>query len=438
MFGSNLLKIGKTALQGNETEKKLVSLLFDDAVQVLTTFELHQIATYTYHEASIANGYDLCEKIFEHIQQALAQRGSTLTIVKGLTVLRHVMVYGAEQALPMAKSLGRLVDQLQSYNTALQAQSSFLTRLQGGVVDQGGPVRELAAIVMQLLNNPPALQLERQQKADPGSLVPIGSQQQVAFVTDEVRFYMLQTQLKLHTQSNLAKADNGYGGGYTSKDGKSVVGAAHGLEEMIRQAKREQTKFSEEQKENPNEKAVWEAEEYILSAQRASVTEGDLLDFAAVSSAAPAPLPATDLLDFAGEGNLLGGTTIISEPVSETADLLQGLTMEAPTSVPASTMPSLLDIVEPTKPPTMSTSNHDPFSAFDSLAEPQPPMPAALPPTLPEQEAVSFNASSIRVSAMSGTIPDEDDDDNGFVMGGGMGAGLAPAPAAPPPPPPPI
>ena len=73
--------------------------------------------------------------------------------------------------------------------------------------------------------------------------MPLGSNNEIAFVSDEVRHQILkkrmekERQVQIQIKSNLAKAENGWGAGYNSQDGRSVVGAAHGIDAMIAMAK---------------------------------------------------------------------------------------------------------------------------------------------------------------------------------------------------------
>ena len=109
-------------------------------------------------------------------------------------------------------------------------------------------MREAAQKVYPLMIDTNKLREIRNSSADPNSLVPVGSDK-VGFVSDDVRHFMLkkriEEQYKLQTKSNLVKEAGGFGAGYASKDGKNVVGAAHGLEEMIKQAEIANRKFTD-------------------------------------------------------------------------------------------------------------------------------------------------------------------------------------------------
>ena len=77
MFGATgVLARGLAAVQGTEAEQKLAGLLYDDNIQVISSLELNQIASYTYHETSIAGGKDLCEKILDMLEAVLSNKHS--------------------------------------------------------------------------------------------------------------------------------------------------------------------------------------------------------------------------------------------------------------------------------------------------------------------------------------------------------------------------
>lgn len=124
------------ALKGpTPTQKALGDILNNDAVHVLSSFELNRIASLTY-------GDDVCEEIFEMLEEI--QRNpmdhSLLTLQKSLVVTRHVMIYGSEKTVNSALALQRGVQALLEYNTVLMAQklqgaAAFMHRLKGGSVD---------------------------------------------------------------------------------------------------------------------------------------------------------------------------------------------------------------------------------------------------------------------------------------------------------------
>jgi hypothetical protein len=258
MFTASIFARGKAAIAGSETEQRISVLLYDDAVQEISSFELNQLASLTYHEAQvIASATDMAGLLIDHLEKILSQPAqfSTVSMQKSLAVTEHLLLFGAEKVIRMIQQqLGRHVDGLRTYNTVLLAQQqqygSWWMQLKGGGVDQGGPVRDKAQGVVQYLLQPHLLHHERQRQADPNSLVPIGSLQQVAFCTDEMRFQKLKEQIErqhaMQIRSNLAKASDGFGSGYNAANGQMVVGAAHGLEEMMAQQRKQEQKFRDD------------------------------------------------------------------------------------------------------------------------------------------------------------------------------------------------
>jgi ENTH domain len=263
MFTSSVLARGMAALQGSETEQRIAVLLYDDAIQVISSFELNQLASLTYHDTAngvITSQQDMTDMLLDNLEKIQSQpiKFSVISVQKSLIVVRHMLLYGAESVVPRVRQqLGRHIEALCQYNTVLAAHQqtnggagSWLMRLQGGAVDQAGPIRASAVPVLNFLTNPQQLQFERNRLADPNSLVPVGTRQQVAFVSDAVRLEQLkkrmQEQQSIQTRSNLAKADNGFGSGYNAANGKTVVGAAHGIEEMLRQQQKEEQRFTDD------------------------------------------------------------------------------------------------------------------------------------------------------------------------------------------------
>ena len=262
MYTSSVIARAKVALQGSETEQRIAVLLYDDTVQVISSFELNQLASLSYHESMIltSSRNDMVEILIDHVEQITSQpiNYSIISVQKSLVVTKHLLLHGAQKVIPIIQQqLGRHIDTLRQYNTVLaaaqqQTTTAWLMRIKGGGVDTAGPVRELAEQVYIMLCNPQHLQFERNTNADPNSLVPIGDRQQIAFVTDDVRHAQLKLRMQqeqsIQMKSNLKKANDGFGGGYMSTNGKNVVGAAHGIEEMIKQKQKEEQRFSDESK----------------------------------------------------------------------------------------------------------------------------------------------------------------------------------------------
>lgn len=368
---SGVLARGLAAVQGTEAEQKLAGLLFSDDIQVISSLELNQMASYTYHEVSMAGGSDLCEKILDMLEAVLSKPAdhSTLTVQKALVVFKHLLIFGAEKVINASAYLGAYVEVLQNYNTAVMAQQGslgMLMRFKGGAVDKGGPVRELAQYLNKLITNRQQLQFERTTKADPNSLVPVGSRDRAAFVTDEARLEALKKKMEqerlMLIKSNLAKSNSAFGSGYTGRDGKAVVGAAHGLDEMIKQARKEKQKFSDEGYQPPG------GEDAALAAAQAEANLQDLLALqnTIMSGGSVQPVTAAqsvDLLDFGGP---TASTT--NTAASYETDLLGGWGSSTPASAPAGN-DIFGDMAVNAPAPAAS---HDPFAFAATPAAPAP------------------------------------------------------------------
>ena len=212
---------------------------------------------------------------------------------------------------------------------------SFLQTLQGGAVDKGGPVREATGQLLRLLANINELRRLRLESASEDSLVPVGDNMKVGFVTDEVRHVILQKKMaeeqRIKIQSNLKKSEGGFGGGYASKDGRAVVGAAHGIEEMIKMANisgKNASKFSDDGKprQRTREEIILEdlkAEADVEKAKREAANAS--VDLLGSFAPAPAVSAGVDLLDFGGSSSTNTGIY--------TSDLLSG-------GMPSSSMPT--------------------------------------------------------------------------------------------------
>ena len=330
-----------SAPQESRAEKQLKPLLLDEGCHVLSTFELNQIASLTYGDL-------VCDEIFELMEKMFSRpiEYTPLTIQKTLVVLKHILIYGSEKCVNSGYGIGAFVQNLTTYNTVLLAQQqkgtgAFFQRLKGGGVDHGGPVREAATAVQQLLSNIHELQRIRNERASKESLVPIGSDK-IGFITDDVRHYLLKRKIeehqKIHIKSNLAKSAGGFGGGYNATDGKNVVGAAHGIEEMVKIATRNKRQFSDDGPVGPSEEEKILAE--LLAEAKAAEAEKKKAEDARKAAQNEALLgglnpmsskPVGDLLDFGG-GDLLGGSTGTPAPAQSSSGVHDffGMTSTAP------------------------------------------------------------------------------------------------------------
>lgn len=405
--------------EGTEAEKRLANLLFDDGIQVLSTFEMNQIASLSY-------GDETCEQIFDLLEEVMAHpmQFTVLAVQKSVVIGKHLLIYGSEKCVNSCWGLGSYVEKLCEFNTVLLAQqqqglSTWWQSVKGGSVDKGFPVREAAQVLCKLMADSARIQQLRNDNADPNSLVPVGSAEKLGFVSDEVRHFMLQKRMKEHmlvaTRSNLKKGDSGFGSGFNAANGQTVVGAAHSIEEMMARAEREARKFKEtgpvHYKPKPSETVEKQ------QPQPAAPLVVDLLDF---NNPAPTPEPAAptvDLLGFGGaksppttaplldifapaptavdliggglaSGDLLGGATPAAdvfgadllantEPsVQKTSDLMNLMTLSETTKQaenvgfssmlgPESTIPASSN-----KRSAIMASNADRFAALDELAPP--------------------------------------------------------------------
>ena len=299
MYPVSIAIKAKKSLDGTETEKRLAVVLFDESIQVLSTFELNQIASLTY-------SHETCDQIFEMLNIVMSNpmEHSVLALQKALVLTTHTLTYGSEKCINSAWGLGRWVTALCDFNTVLMAQNqmgvtSWWNTVKGGAVDKGFPVREAAQKLQGLLTDEAKIRQLRTDKSDPNSLVPIGDDR-VAYASDEVRLFMLKKRMKeqemTFPKSNLTKAQGGFGSGYQTTNGQTVVGAAHSLDEMIARAEREKKKYTDDGPIYVTPK--------VNTVQQATPTIAwipphtrDLLDMGPASGVR-LPAPAMDLLDF--------------------------------------------------------------------------------------------------------------------------------------------
>jgi len=377
-------------------EKQLRPILCDENIKVLSTFELNQVASLTYNDVT-------CDGIFEFIQQICSKPldYTPLTLQKTLIVTKHIMVYGSEKTVSHAYSLQGCLQPLLEFNTVLMTQQqggamSFFQSLQGGAVDKGGPVREASREILMLLGNVHELRRLRVSSASEDSLVPVGDNGQAGFISDEVKLDVLKRRMaeeqRVRIQSNLKKSQGGFGGGYASKDGRSVVGAAHGIEEMIKMANKcgsKTSKFSDDgvpyqktQEELILEELKMEAD--AEKAKRKATPTVDLLggsSFAAPPQTFAAPSADIDLLDFGGGssstgvlamGDLLGGGAASADPFglasaynttnASAATATRNTTIYSAAPTPSLASSSLLDF----------SVQNDPFAPMSAAPNPNP------------------------------------------------------------------
>jgi hypothetical protein len=421
---------------GTETEKRLANLLFDDALQVLSTFDMNQIASLSY-------GDEPCEQIFDLLGEVMAHpmEFTVLAVQKSLVIAKHLLIYGSEKCVNSCWGLGSYVEKLCEFNTALLAQEqqglgSWWSSVKGGAVDKGFPVREAAQTLRPILGDAPRIQQLRHDNADPNALVPVGSTEKLGFISDDVRHYLLQKRMKEHelvlTRSNLKKDVGGFGSGFNSANGQAVVGAAHSLEEMMARAEREERKFSEtgpvyfkpkpaqpQVEPTPNVGAVLDLLDFNAPAPPQSAPVVDLLDFGGNVSTPNAILDIFSTSSVGG-GDLLGGggapsgdvfgadLLAIPQPtVLETSNLLSLMTLSVQTTQSQGrntglsvvnptdgllSMPTAAKVMTDSKSSVMA-SNSDRFAALDELAPPHEVRPgiSMLPAQAAENRSLAFN-----------------------------------------------
>jgi hypothetical protein len=314
-----------------QVRSELLGLLLDPEAEVVSTLELNRLATYTYHQDGAGAGDgDLLEALVGALGEVLsgpasssaasiasASTASPLALAKSLAVLEWMLLHGSDRVLQEARAgLGRAVEALRGYNTVLMAHrqpaglAALALRVKGGGVDRGGPVRAAADRVARLWSDPDRYRELRSRAADPGSLVPVGSASRAGFVADEARLRALRRRVELEAastvQSNLQKPEGGFGSGYNSRDGRAVVGAAHGIEEMIRRAEREKRRFQDDGS-RPGQMPKVDGRGDLLPAfaTAAAAAAPEFSEYRAPalldSTLAPAPAPhheEADLLDF--------------------------------------------------------------------------------------------------------------------------------------------
>jgi hypothetical protein len=356
-----------TGPQMTPAEKQLRPLLFDEAIHVLSTFEMNQIASLTFNDL-------MCDEIFEVVEKIISKPldHTPLCIQKAVVITKHLMIYGQDKCINHAYGLFDYFKALTNFNTVLMTQQqggalAFFQTIQGGGVDKGGPIRDASTEVVQLISNIPELQRIRNAKASQNSLVPIGDDK-VAFITDEVRHHILKQKIaeqkRIQIKSNLAKAENGFGAGYNAKDGKSVVGAAHGIEEMIKMAKMQKQSFSDDAAAKPpgykteEERILEELQAEADAAKAAEAAASSNVDLLGDSVSGPqCSSKEVDLLDF-------GGASTSCAPTSSHSDDLLSVGMGMPSNLPINPDPFGLGQ------PVIASASSNPLAATTAPVDP--------------------------------------------------------------------
>ena len=289
---------------GSETQNLIAQMLFDDDVNVLTTFDMNRIASYSF-------GDTVCGEIFDVLEYTLRNplEFTVLSLHKTLVLMHHLAVYASQKAANNTWILKPHVKPLIEYNTVLMAfkePKSLIARVQrikGGSVDRGQPVRESAKVLFDLLSDVEMFKKVRDTSADPDSLVPVGHHEQVGFVSDEVRKATLEEKLKQRHNVQIKSSLKDGGGGFGSASRTTVIGAAHSMEEMLKMARQSKVGYrdgalSEEEKAHMDHLQQLEDE---LKQQRVMGVGEDGSGSGSGSSASSASASApviVDLLDF--------------------------------------------------------------------------------------------------------------------------------------------
>lgn len=220
-------------------------MLFDDDINVLTTFELNRMASFTFGDV-------ICGEIFDVLEYTLRNplEFTVLSLHKTLVLLHHLAIYASQKAANQVWILRPLIKPFLEYNTVLlmaaEQPSSIMARMQkikGGAVDKGQPVREAAKILWGLLLDVESFKQVRETHADPDSLVPVGNHDQVGYVSDEVRKATLEEKIRKENEVKIkSNLQDGGSGGFGS-GANTVVGAAHSIEEMLKMAMKNKSSY---------------------------------------------------------------------------------------------------------------------------------------------------------------------------------------------------
>ena len=278
---------------GSETQRILADMLYNDDVNVLTTFDMNRVASYTF-------GDSVCGEIYDVLEYTLRNplEFTVLSLHKTMVLMHHLCVYASQKAANNTWILKPHIKPLMEYNTVLAAMAepksllAKIQRIKGGSVDRGLPVREATKVLWELLSDVEMFKKIRTASADPDSLVPVGHHEQVGFVSDEVRKATLEEKLQKKNEVQIKSTLKDGGAGGFGSGSTTVIGAAHSMEEMLKMAERNKGGYrdndpSEEDKEH--EQHLYALKEELKLKKVQGVGENgsappvvDLLDFASV------------------------------------------------------------------------------------------------------------------------------------------------------------
>jgi hypothetical protein len=170
---SELLSKIATGYPPNATmeEKACYDILFNDSDVSMGDKRLNNIAALTYNTQT-------CERIFSMIIKSLNKEAQWKTILKGMLLLRTIVLYGSELSIDKAIDLTREIGRFTEYNSALVKKGFFGG---SGGVDYGGPVREAAKALLAVLATDDTIRNARSAaRAGSTSLVPLGEDKTAA------------------------------------------------------------------------------------------------------------------------------------------------------------------------------------------------------------------------------------------------------------------
>jgi len=159
---------------GTKEEKDCCAVLFNDSDVFMGDARLNNIAALTYNMGT-------CTRIFEVLKKAIIIADNPWkTLLKAVNMLHTIVLYGSELSIDFAVKLCPIVYSLTDYNSALVKRSVFSFGGGGVGTDYGGPVREQAIKLYDILSCDANIRMARAQARDGGGswAIPKGEVQQ--------------------------------------------------------------------------------------------------------------------------------------------------------------------------------------------------------------------------------------------------------------------
>jgi len=291
---------------GSETQCIVSAMLYDDHLEVLTSFEMNRVASLTFGDVVCDEIFDLLEHTIQHPLEF-----STLSIQKTLALIHHLSIYASNGAANLTWS--RLlcdITTLRQYNTVLLTldnPTSILAKIQtikGGSVDHGRLVREEAIALVALLEDVAKWrELRDVKRGELDSLVPVGDKEEAAFVSEGVKEAMREQRRREkgcnHISVKAGGNDGGFGSGFAgggrTNGGNAVVGAAFSMEDMLKHAKSGKKRYTDGGLTDEEKKYYDHLETLERELQEKKEKEQDNINKNDVIDPPPQPI---DLLDF--------------------------------------------------------------------------------------------------------------------------------------------